>query len=93
VMFQVQLFSVVNLSNVFLVYRIFLKLFITIPVAAIITGIIIHFRFHFRYLSLPKLSYFNFSTSFCTAFLSAGIAISISVHVFSFLCLIITSGL
>jgi len=38
--------------------------------------------------------YFNFfSASFCTTFLSAGIATSISVHVFSFLFLIIISGL
>ena len=37
---------------------------------------------------------FNFfSASFCTTFLSAGIATSISVHVFSFLFLIIISGL
>jgi hypothetical protein len=38
--------------------------------------------------------YFNFfSASFWTTFLSAGIATSISVHVFSFLFLIIISGL
>jgi hypothetical protein len=38
--------------------------------------------------------YFNFfSSSFCTAFLSAGIATSICVHVFSFLFLIVISGL
>ena len=41
-----------------------------------------------------KFFYFNFfSASFCTAFLSAGIATSISVHVLSFLFLIIISGL
>jgi hypothetical protein len=39
-------------------------------------------------------SYFNFfSASFCTTFLSAGIATSISVLVFSFLFLIFISGL
>jgi hypothetical protein len=38
--------------------------------------------------------YFSFfSASFCTTFLSAGIATSISLHVFSFLFLIIISGL
>jgi len=65
-----------------------LKLLVTIPVAPIITGIIVHFRFHILCISIHKLLYFNFfSASFCTAFLSAGIATSISVHVFSFLFL------
>ena len=59
------------------------KLLVTIPVDPIITGTIVHFRFHIRCTSLNKLLYFNFfSTSFCTTFLSAGIATSISVHVF-----------
>ena len=54
------------------------------------TGIIVHFRFHIRCISVNKLLYFNFfSASFCTTFLSAGIATSISVHVFSVLFLII----
>ena len=74
--------------------RFFLKLLVTIPVAPIITGIIVHFRFNIRCISKHKLLYFNFfSASFSTAFLSAGIATSISVHVFSFLFLIIISGL
>ena len=76
------------------VSKFFLKLLVTIPVAPIITGIIVHFRFHIRCISIPKFLYFNFfSASFCTTFLSAGIATSISVHVFSFLFLIIISGL
>jgi hypothetical protein len=59
-------------------------------VAPIITGIILHFRFHIRYISMHKILYFNFfSASFCTTFLFAGMATSISVHVFSFLFLII----
>jgi hypothetical protein len=42
----------------------FLKL-LAIPVAPIITGIIVHFRFHIRFISIPKLLYFNFfSASF-----------------------------
>ena len=70
------------------------KLLVTIPVAPIITGTIVHFRFHIRCISIHKLLYFNFfSASFCTTFLSAGTATSISVHVFSFLFLIIISGL
>ena len=74
--------------------RFFLKLLVTIPVAPIIIGIILHFRFHIRCISIHKLLYFNFfSASICTTFLSAGIATSIRVHVFSFLFLIIISGL
>ena len=66
------------------VSKFFLKFLFTIPMAPIITHIIV----------LHKLLYFNFfSASFCTTFLSAGIATSISVHVFSFLFLIIISGL
>jgi len=62
--------------------KFFLKLLVTIPVTPIITGIIVHFRFHIRYISVPKLLYFNFfSASFCTTILSAGIATSINVHV------------
>jgi len=44
-------------------------------VAPIFTGIIVHFRFHIRCISIHKLLYFDFfSASFCTTFLSAGIA-------------------
>jgi hypothetical protein len=43
-------------------------------VAPIIIGIIVHFSFHIRCISIHKLLYFNFfSASFCTEFLSAGI--------------------
>jgi hypothetical protein len=39
-------------------------------VAPIITGIIVHFRFHIRCISIHKLMYFNFfSASFCTTFI------------------------
>jgi hypothetical protein len=45
--------------------KFFLKLLVTIPVDPIITGIIVHFRFHIRYISIYKLLYFNFfSASF-----------------------------
>ena len=58
----------------------FLKLLVTILVAPIITGTIVHFRFHIRCISIHKLLYFNFfSASFCTTFLSAGIATSIII--------------
>ena len=77
-----------------IVSKFFFKLLVTIPVASIITGTTVHFRFHIRFISIHKLLYFNFfSASFCTTFLSAGFATSISVHVFSFLFLIIISGL
>ena len=74
--------------------KFFLKLLVTIPVALIITGIIVHFRFHIRCISIHKFFYFNlFSASFCTTFLSAGIASSIIKRIFSFLFLVIVSGL
>ena len=74
--------------------KFFLKLLVAIPVAPIITGTIIHFRFHIHCISIHKLLYFNsFFTSFCTTFQSACFATSISVHVFCFLFLIIISGL
>ena len=40
--------------------KFFLKLLVTIPVAPIITGKIVHFRFHIRCISIHKLLYFNF---------------------------------
>jgi hypothetical protein len=40
--------------------KFFFKLLVTIPVAPIITGIIVHFRFYIRCVSLHKLLYFNF---------------------------------
>ena len=52
------------------VSKYFLKLLVTIPVAPIITGTIVHFMFHIRCISIHKLLYFNFfSASFCTTFL------------------------
>ena len=48
------------------VSRFILKLLVTIPVAPIITGIIVHFMFHIRCISsIHKVLYFNFfSASF-----------------------------
>ena len=77
-----------------IVYKFFLKLLVTTPVAPVITDINVHFRFYMRFNSIHKVLYFNlFSASLCTTFLSAGIATSISVHVFPFLFLVIISGL
>ena len=39
--------------------KFFLTLLVTIPVAPIITGIIVHFRFHIRCISIHKHLYFN----------------------------------
>ena len=48
----------------------FLKFLVTIPVATIITGIIVHFRFHIRCISIHKLLYFSFfSATFCAFFI------------------------
>ena len=72
----------------------FFKRFVTLPVARIFTGILVHYMFHIRCASVHKLLYFNlFSFSFGMTFLSACIGISVSVHVFSFLFLIIISAL
>ena len=60
--------------------KFFLKLLGNIPVAPIINGIIVYFRFHIRCTSIHKLFYFNFfSASICTTFLSAGIIIIIII--------------
>ena len=40
--------------------KFFLKLLVTIPVVPVTTGIIVHFRFHIRGISIHKLLYFNF---------------------------------
>ena len=65
--------------------KFFFRILVTIPLAPVITGIIVHFRFHIRCISIHKILYFNFfSASFCTKFLSAGIATTISVHVLFF---------
>ena len=68
----------------------FLKPFVTIPVAPIITGIIFHLIFHIHCISTHKLL---FSASICTTFLSAGIATSISTHIFSSLFSVTIFGL
>jgi len=50
----------VNLSNVFLVQLPNFSLsFSFIPVAPVITGIIVHFRFHIHCISIRKILYFN----------------------------------
>ena len=85
-----------NLSNVFLVQlpTFFLKLLATIPVAPVITGIIVHFRFHIRCISIHKLLYFNFfSASFLHDISVYGYYHIYQCACFIFLFLIIISGL
>jgi hypothetical protein len=58
--------------------------------APVITGIIVHFRFHIHCISINKLSYFNvFSASFCATFLSAGIATSIIIIIIIIIVIVI----
>jgi hypothetical protein len=65
--------------------KFFFKPFVTVPVAPIITGIIIRLMFHIRHMSIHKLLYFRRSSaSFCLMFLSAAVTTSVSKHVFSF---------
>ena len=65
-----------------------------VPVAPIITGIILVFTFHMRCISIVRSLYFKiFSASFLITFLSPGIATSINVHVLFSLSRIIMSGL
>jgi len=73
--------------------KFFFKPFVTLLVDPIIAGIIIHFMFHNRCISIHKLLYFSFFSASFYTFLSAGIATSIGMYVFSFLFLIIISGL
>jgi len=40
--------------------KFFLKLLVTIPVAPVITGIIVHFRFHIPCISIHKLLYYYY---------------------------------
>jgi hypothetical protein len=57
---------------------------ITVPVAPIITGTITHFMSHIRYIPVHKLLYFSSFSASLGTFPSAGIAIFISIYVFTF---------
>ena len=62
-----------------------LKLLVTIPVAPIITGVIVHFRFHIHFISIPKLLYFNFFS----CFLLHNISVCGYCHIYQCACFII----
>jgi hypothetical protein len=70
--------------------KFFFKPFVTIPVAPIITGIIIYLMFHIRRIAIRLIFYFLLCFLLLT-FLSAGIATSITYMLF--LLLITISGL
>ena len=66
--------------------KFFLKLLVTIPVAPIITGIIVHFRFQIRCISIHKLLFFNFfPLPFAQHFFLRVLPL-LSVCMFSFFC-------
>jgi len=46
--------------------KFFLKLLVTIPVSLIITGIIVHFRFHVHCISIPNINDHNYSNNNCS---------------------------
>jgi hypothetical protein len=67
-------------------FKIFFSPLVTISEAPMITGVTKHFMFHIRWISILKFLYFNFFLdSFSIAFLSDGIATSISKQIFIFL--------
>ena len=74
--------------------KFFHKPFLTLPMAAAITGIMMHLKFYIHCISIHKLLYFSFfSPSFCSTFLSTGIATSISTHTFFLLLLLLLLSL
>jgi len=88
-MFLEQLSVVPNLLNVSMVWpaKFFFKPHVTIPVSAVINGMIIHFMFHIRCISTRQLLYFIlFAASFCVTFQSTGSSTSVCVFsIFLFL--------
>ena len=60
----------------------FFNHFDTIPMYPITTGIIMHFMFHIRFISIHKLLTSFFSAFFCVTFMSADNTTSISTDVF-----------
>ena len=68
--------------------------FLTTPSAPMTTGTVIVFNPHIFLMSISRSLYLdNFSATFTDVFRSEGIAIAISMHVFSCLSLIMMSGL
>ena len=72
----------------------FLKPFVTIPVAAVVTGIILHLIFHNLCISIHKLSYFSFfSASVCITYSVCGYCHIYQCACFLFLFFVIIYGL
>ena len=56
-------------------FKLHTKPFVALPVTPVITHIILHFRSHVRFVSVPKCLCLRFFYAFlCVTFLSAGIA-------------------
>jgi hypothetical protein len=92
VMFLVQLFFCRESIECFpgIVSRCLFSPLVTITVVPRFTGMTKHFIFHIRRFSILIFLYFNiFLVSFCTAFLSDGIATSISKQILSFLFVLV----
>ena len=71
--------------------KVFLKPFVRIPVTPVSTGIIIHFMFHIRCISIHKLLYFSFfSSNFCITY-----SVHANYHIYQYACFhfFIISGL
>ena len=51
---------------------------VTILVASVMTGLIIHFMYNIRCIYVQKILYFNFFSLFCVTSMSAGIVTTIS---------------
>jgi hypothetical protein len=61
----------------------FFNSLVAISVAPLIAGMAKHFIFYVHWISILRILYFNlFSASFCIAFLSDGIATSVSKKLF-----------
>jgi hypothetical protein len=61
--------------------KFFLKPFVTLPVAPVITGIILHFRFHIRCISVLKLLYLS-----CVPYVLHNIPICRYCHIYQYTC-------
>jgi hypothetical protein len=62
-----------------MVSKLCFKPFVTIPVAAVMTGLIVHFIHNVRCISVQKILYFSFFSLFCVTSMSAGIVTTINL--------------
>ena len=62
-----------------MVSKLCFKPFVTIPVVAVMTALIIHFMHNIRCISVQKISYFNFFSLFCVTSMPTGIVTTTSL--------------